>query len=287
MTTQPRDGELAGRAVGRIGYGAMQLEAGGDGVAVLRRAVELGVDHIDTAGFYGDGAVDALIRRALHPYPERLMLVGKVGAAHADGGLIPAQRPEQLRATVEADLRGLGVDRLDVVNLRRVDGPPGIVATGDQIVDLDDQLAELISLRAEGKIGAIGLSAVTVEQLIRAAPAGIACVQNMYNLLEREHEPMLAECAARGTAFVPFFPLGSGFPGRPKVSGHPVVRAVAARLGVTGNQVGLAWLLGRDPHVLLIPGTRSLAHLEENVAAARVRLDDRAFDDLNAVVPHG
>lgn len=273
VMTQPRDGELAGRAVGRIGYGAMQLESGADGVAVVRRAVELGVSHIDTAGFYGNGSVNALLREALHPYPDDLLLVDKVGAVHTGDGLVPAQKPEQLRAAVEADLRALGAEQLAVVNLRRVDGPPGIVATGDQIVDLDDQLAELISLRDEGKIGAIGLSSVTVEQLGRAAPAGIACVQNLYHLLERDEEPLLAECSSRGIAFVPYFPLGSGFPDRPKVAGDDVVRDIAGRLGVTPSQVGLAWLLARDPHILLIPGTRSIGHLEQNVAAREVELD--------------
>ncbi|OXR44762.1 putative oxidoreductase [Nocardia cerradoensis] len=273
VMTQPRDGELAGRAVGRIGYGAMQLESGADGVAVLRRAVELGVGHIDTAGFYGNGSVNALLREALHPYPDDLLLVDKVGAVHTDGGLVPAQQPGQLRAAVEADLRALDAEQLAVVNLRRVDAPPGIVATGDQIVDLDDQLAELTALRDEGKIGAIGLSNVTVEQLRHAAPAGIACVQNLYNLLERDEEPLLAECCSRGIAFVPYFPLGSGFPGRPKVADDDVVRDIAGRLGATPSQVGLAWLLARDPHILLIPGTRSLDHLEQNMAAREVELD--------------
>ncbi|PSR66782.1 aldo/keto reductase [Nocardia sp. MDA0666] len=273
VMTQPRDGELAGRAVGRIGYGAMQLESGADGVAVLRRAVELGVGHIDTAGFYGNGAVNALLREALHPYPDGLLLVDKVGAAHTAGGLVPAQQPGQLRAAVEADLRALDAEQLAVVNLRRVDGPPGIVATGDQIVDLDDQLAELVSLRDEGKIGAIGLSNVSVDQLRHAAPAGIACVQNLYNLLERYEEPLLAECCSRGIAFVPYFPLGSGFPGRSKVADDDVVRDIAGRLGATPSQVGLAWLLARDPRVLLIPGTRSIDHLEQNMAAREVELD--------------
>ncbi|NKY44360.1 aldo/keto reductase [Nocardia cerradoensis] len=273
VMTQPRDGELAGRAVGRIGYGAMQLESGADGVAVLRRAVELGVGHIDTAGFYGNGSVNALLREALHPYPDDLLLVDKVGAVHTDGGLVPAQQPGQLRAAVEADLRALDAEQLAVVNLRRVDAPPGIVATGDQIVNLDDQLAELTALRDEGKIGAIGLSNVTVEQLRHAAPAGIACVQNLYNLLERDEEPLLAECCSRGIAFVPYFPLGSGFPGRPKVADDDVVRDIAGRLGTTPSQVGLAWLLARDPHILLIPGTRSLDHLEQNMAAREVELD--------------
>lgn len=174
---------------------------------------------------------------------------------------------------MEADLRALDAEQLAVVNLRRVDGPPGIVATGDQIVDLDDQLAELMALRDEGKIGAIGLSNVTVDQLRHAAPAGIACVQNLYNLLERDEEPLLAECRSRGIAFVPYFPLGSGFPVRPKVGGDDVVRDIADRLGVTPSQVGLAWLLARDRHILLIPGTRSLDHLEQNMAAREVELD--------------
>ncbi|MFF0498271.1 aldo/keto reductase [Nocardia aobensis] len=273
VMTQPRDGELAGRAVGRIGYGAMQLESGADGVAVLRRAVELGVGHIDTAGFYGNGSVNALLREALHPYPDDLLLVDKVGAVHTGGGLVPAQQPGQLRAAVEADLRALNAEQLAVVNLRRVDGPPGIVATGDQIVDLDDQLAELMALRDEGKIGAIGLSNVTVDQLRHAAAAGIACVQNLYNLLERDEEPLLAECCSRGIAFVPYFPLGSGFPGRPKVADDDVVRDIAGHLGATPSQVGLAWLLARDRHILLIPGTRSLDHLEQNMAAREVELD--------------
>ncbi|WP_062999327.1 aldo/keto reductase [Nocardia mikamii] len=273
VMTQPRDGELAGRPVGRIGYGAMQLEAGADAVAVLRRAVELGVNHIDTAGFYGNGSVNALLREALHPYPDDLLLVDKVGAVHTGSGLVAAQKPEQLRAAVEADLRALDAEQLAVVNLRRADAAPGIVATGDQIVKLDDQLAELVSLRDEGKIGAIGLSNVTVEQLRHAAPAGIACVQNLYNLLERQEEPVLAECCSRGIAFVPYFPLGSGFPGRPKVAEDAVVRDIAGRAGATPSQVGLAWLLARDPHLLLIPGTRSIDHLEQNVAAREVELD--------------
>ncbi|WP_067867863.1 aldo/keto reductase [Nocardia vermiculata] len=278
-----RNGVLAGRSVGRIGYGAMQLEFESDAVAVLRRARELGVDHIDTAGFYGGGAVNALIRRALHPYPGDLMLVDKIGAEHVEGGLVPAQQPAQLRAAVEADLRTLGAERLDVVNLRRVDNPPGIVATGDQIVDLDDQLAELITLRDEGKIGAIGLSAVTADQLIRAAPADIVCVQNLYNLLERTDDALLGECAARATAFVPFFPLGSGFSERAHVGAHPVVREIADRLDVTPSQIALAWLLARDPHILLIPGTRSIEHLEQNMAAARIRLDAQALAALDGI----
>src|SRR6478609_2048232 len=175
------------------------------------------------------------------------------------------QRPEELRAGVEANLRRLGVERLAVVNLRRLDARPGIVATGDQRVDLDSQLAELVALRAEGKIDGIGLSGVGVDEFRRALPAGVVCVQNLYNLLDRTAEPLLAECAAHGVAWVPFFPLGSAFPGAPRVAEHPAVVAAAA------------WLLAHDPGTLLIPGTRSLEHLAENVAAADVPVDAAAL----------
>jgi aryl-alcohol dehydrogenase-like predicted oxidoreductase len=164
-----------------------------------------------------------------------------------------------------------------VVNLRRLDARPGIVATGDQRVDLDSQLAELVALRAEGKIDGIGLSGVGVDEFRRALPAGVVCVQNLYNLLDRTAEPLLAECAAHGVAWVPFFPLGSAFPGAPRVAEHPAVVAAAADLGVTPAQVGLAWLLAHDPGTLLIPGTRSVEHLAENVAAADVPVDAAAL----------
>jgi len=274
-------GRLGDHKVRRVGYGAMQLAEGTppdreDAIAVLRRAVELGVDHIDTAEFYGHGLANDLIRAALWPYPDDLALVSKVGAVRA-GHLVPAQRPEELRAGVEANLRRLGVERLAVVNLRRLDARPGIVATGDQRVDLDSQLAELVALRAEGKIDGIGLSGVGVDEFRRALPAGVVCVQNLYNLLDRTAEPLLAECAAHGVAWVPFFPLGSAFPGAPRVAEHPAVIAAAADLGVTPAQVGLAWLLGHDPGTLLIPGTRSVEHLAENVAAADVLVDAAAL----------
>ena len=272
---------LAGRPVARIGYGAMQL-AGPAGqaferesaVEVLRRAVALGVNHIDTAQFYGPETVNELIRAALHPYPEDLVLVTKVGAEHIDpGGLRAAQRPEQLRAGVEANLRGLNVECVDVVNLRRMDTKPGILAHGDQLVDLDSQLAELVALRDEGKIGAIGLSNVSAEQLRHALPTGIACVQNAYGLLDRSGEGLLDLCREHDIAWVPFFPLGSGFPGRPKVSDAPAVASAPDALQATPAQVGLAWLLAHAPNILLTPGTSHLAHLHENLAAAEVVLD--------------
>jgi pyridoxine 4-dehydrogenase len=287
-------GVLAGRPVARLGYGAMQLSGPGPltapprqtAISVLRRAVELGVDHIDTAQFYGAGLANELIRDALAPYPDGLVLVSKVGAEERAGGrLRPAQRPEELRAGVEANLRSLGIDQVDVVNLRRLDGPPGIQAEGDQLVDLDVQLAEMAALRDEGKIGGIGLSNVSMEQLRQALPAGIACVQNAYSVLDRSGEALLALCAQRDVAWAPFFPLGSGFPGRPKVTEHPAVTAAAATLGCTPAQAGLAWLLHHDPHMLLIPGTANVAHLEENMGVARVRLDPETAASLDALAP--
>ena len=285
-------GVLVGRPVARLGYGAMQLSGPGGltapprqtAISVLRRAAELGVNHIDTAQFYGAGLANELIRAALSPYPDGLVLVTKVGAEEdAQGRLRPAQRPGQLRAGVEANLRSLGVDRVDVVNLRRLDGPPGIQAEGDQLVDLDSQLAEMAALRDEGKIGGIGLSNVGLEQLRRALPAGIACVQNAYSLLDRSGEALLALCAEHDIAWVPFFPLGSGFPDRAKVAEDPAVLAAAATLGCTPAQVGLAWLLHHNPHILLIPGTASVAHLEENMAVSRVHLEPATAATLNAL----
>ncbi len=274
----------------RVGYGAMQLEHAASDAAtrVLRHAVELGVNHIDTAQFYGNGRVNALIRAALHPYPAGIQLVSKVGARHTGSALQPAQRPDELRAQVESNLAALETDRLSVVNLRRLDTRPGIVATGDQVVDLDSQLAELVTLRDEGKVEGIGLSQVDGVQLRQAAPAGIVCVQNIYNLLERDHEPTLNECEQLDIAWVPFFPLGSAFADRTKVTDSPVVIEHATRLGLTPAQAALAWLLGHSPRTLLIPGTRTLDHLAENVDAARVTLDDTAraaFDGLAAPEP--
>ena len=273
---------LAGRPVARIGYGAMQLPGPhvsgpprdrATALAVLRRAIELGVNHLDTAQFYGPDVANELIHAALHPYPDDLVLVSKVGAERdAQGGWIPAQRPEQLRAGVEANLRSLAVERLDVVNLRLLDaaedGEPG-----DQSVDLDSQLAEMVSLRDDGKIGGIGISNVTLDQLRQALPAGLACVQNAYSLLDRSNEPLLDLCREHDVAWVPYFPLGSAFPGVPKVTEHPAVVAAATALGATPAQVGLAWLLAHAPEVLVIPGTSSLRHLAENVATGQVHLD--------------
>jgi pyridoxine 4-dehydrogenase len=284
-------GHLGDRTVARIGFGAMQLAERLDGrppvaediaLTVLKDAAGHGVDHIDTAEFYGEGLANQRIRAALYPYAESLALVTKVGAERAGKTLVAAQRPEPLRAQVEANLTTLGTDHLAAVNLRRADAPPGIVAEGDQRVDLDAQLAELIALRDEGKIGGIGLSAVTAAQLRQALPAGIVGVQNLYSLVDRTAEEVLDVCREHGIAWVPFFPLGSSHPQFPKVTDHPAVIAAADRLGATPAQVGLAWLLAHYDNTLLIPGTADPAHLAQNVAAGEVRLDAEALAALDA-----
>ena len=280
---------FAGRTVSRVGYGAAQLDRlrdrRRDAVALLRRAVELGVNHVDTAEFYGFGFANAVIREALRS-EDGVLVVTKVGADPNPGGCLPlriAQRPEQLRASVEDNLRSLGVDRLSVVNLRRLDSGPGLRPEGDQVVDIDDQLAVMTALRDEGKIGAIGLSSVTLDGLRRALPAGIVCVQNAYSLVSRADEDMLRLCVAEGVAWVPFFPLGGAHPGLPKVIEEPAVHAVAESLGVTPFQVGLAWLLHHAPNLLLIPGTADAAHLEANMAISDVTFDDASRAALDAV----
>jgi pyridoxine 4-dehydrogenase len=282
-------GLLAGRTVSRIGYGAMQLERlhgeRGAAIALLRRVVELGVDHVDTAQFYGDGLVNGLIREAIRP-EDGVLVVTKVGADPDPDGplpLRPAQRPEQLRASVEDNLRSRGTDRIPVVNLRRLDAGPGLRAEGDQVVDLDDQLAVMTAMRDEGKIGAIGLSGVTLDGLRRAIPAGIACVQNAYSLVARDDEDMLALCVAEGIAWVPFFPLGGAFPRMPKVTDEPAVRSASRSIGCTPSQIGLAWLLRHAPNILLIPGTADPGHLEANVAVGTIGLDDAVLAALDAV----
>jgi pyridoxine 4-dehydrogenase len=290
-----RTASFAGRTVLRIGYGAAQLgrlhDRRDEAVALLRRALDLGVDHVDTAEFYGFGFANDVIRETLRRRDGRngqdgVLVVTKVGADPDSGGRLPlrlAQRPEQLRASVEDNLRSLGVERLDVVNLRRLDSGPGIRPEADQRVGLDDQLAVMIALRAEGKIGAIGLSCVTIDGLRRALPAGIVCVQNAYSLVSRDDEDTLRLCADEGIAWVPFFPLGGAMPGLPKVTDEPAVHAVAASLGVTPSQVGLAWLLHHAPHVLLIPGTADPGHLEANMAAGAIGFDAETLAALTAV----
>jgi pyridoxine 4-dehydrogenase len=281
--------DLGGHPVARIGYGAMALERFADdlpaGERLLRQALDLGVDHVDTADFYGDSTANEIIRRVLTPGDD-VVVASKVGARKNPGGPLPirpAQQPAELRAAVEDNLRTLGRERIDVVNLRRLDVGPGVTATGDQVVDLDDQLAVMTAMRDEGIIGAIGLSAVGTDTLKRALPAGIVCVQNAYGLVARQFEDMLELCAAEGLAWVPFFPLGSGFPGVPKVAEQPEVVAAAGRLGVTPAQVGLAWLLRHAPNTLLIPGTGSAAHLVENLAVGDIELDAATTAELDGI----
>jgi pyridoxine 4-dehydrogenase len=284
--------KLGNHDVGRIGFGAMQLAGPGvfgpprdrDGaIAVLRRAVELGVDHIDTSQYYGPEVVNGLIRDALHPYPDGLRLVTKVGARRDDqGAWLPALRPDELRAGVEDNLRAFDVDRLTLVNLRLLDQEPG---TGD-VPPLAEMLGALDDLRREGKLELIGLSNATrahLEEALELVP--IAGVQNQYSVLDRANEDVLEACRERGLAFVPFFPLGSAFTGGPrKLAEDPAIAHVSAKHGATPTQVALAWLLHRDKRILLIPGTSSVAHLEENLAAADVALDAEdmtAFEDVD------
>jgi pyridoxine 4-dehydrogenase len=245
-------------------------------IAVVRRAVELGVDHIDTAQYYGPGVANELIRAALYPYPAGLALVSKVGARRdAAGGVLRYDRPAELRQGIEDNLRSLAAGRLTVVNLRLVDGaPPGQY--------FDDQLAAMVAAREDGLIGGIGLSNITPGHLRRAlAITGIACVQNLLNLAGRRSMPVLEQCHGRGIAFVPFFLPGSGFArGASPAQAGPAVAATAARLGCTPAQVALAWLLDLRPEVLLISGTSSISHLEENMAAANIELDTEARDIL-------
>jgi pyridoxine 4-dehydrogenase len=273
---------LADRPVARMGFGAMQLPGPGvfgpprdreQALAVLRRAVASGVNHIDTAQFYGPDVANELIHAALHPYPEDLVIVSKVGAArNAAGEWVAAQRPDELRSGVEANLAALALEQVPVVNLRR---------HPDSDVSFGEQLEVMVALRAEGKIGGIGLSNVDLEQYrVARSRTDIACVQNAYNLADRSDQAVFDACRANGVPYVPFFPLGSAFdPSRPVLE-SPAVTEAADRLGATPAQVALAWLLHQAPTVLLIPGTSSLAHLEENLAAADLTLDQQALDAL-------
>jgi len=274
-------------SVARIGFGAIQLPGRGafgpprdrdEALAVLRRAVELGVDHIDTAQFYGPDVSNELIREALHPYPANLALVSKVGARRDDaGGWVPLVDPADFRADIEANLRALGVDQLAAVNLRLIDS--------DHPDDrFDELLSVMIRARDDGLIGGIGLSNVNREHLVHACErTEIACVQNAFSLVDRSSAPVLDECTRRGIAFVPFFSLRSPFAPPDRVLGHEAVLAAAARLGRTPAQVALAWTLNVAPNVLMIPGTSSVAHLEENLDVASIELDEDTRERLDAV----
>ena len=284
MTSHEQRYRLGPVTVSRTGFGAMQLPGPGvfgpppdrgQAIAVLQRAVELGVDHIDTAQFYGPAVANELIRAALYPYPEGLALVSKVGARRdLSGRVLRFDSPAQLTQGIEDNLRTLAVDQLAAVNLRLMDDArPG--------QRFDDQLTAMVRARDKGLIGGIGLSNITHEHLVHAlAVTDIACVQNPMNLADRHSLPVLEECQARGIAFVPFFPLGSAFARGNPVLRSPQVASIAARLGRTPAQIALAWLLSFRPNILLIPGTSSVRHLEENMAVADIELDAATRETL-------
>jgi aryl-alcohol dehydrogenase-like predicted oxidoreductase len=246
----------------------------GHALRVLRRAVEAGVDHIDTAQFYGPDVANELIREALYPYPEELVLVSKVGAARDEQGQWhAAQRPDELRAGVEANLRSLDLDQVPVVNLRR---------DPESDVSFAEQLDAMMALRDEGLIGAIGLSNVTLDSYLTArVRIEVACIQNVYNVTNRDDQPLFDACRDDAVPFVPFFPLGSAFFPENPVLYAPAAEQTARRLVATPAQVALAWLLAQAPAVLLIPGTSSLAHLEENLGAGELVLDEAALEILD------
>jgi pyridoxine 4-dehydrogenase len=279
--------------VGRVGFGAMQLPGPGvfgpprdrdQALAVLRHAVELGVNHIDTAQYYGPDVANELIHEALHPYPAGLALVSKVGGQRDDtGNWLSAHEPDELRQGIEDNLRSLEIDQLTAVNLRVMDAEaaPNEPAKVDREL-FDRQLAAMIQARDDGLIAGIGLSNIVLEHLqIALDRTEIACVQNAFNLVDRTSQPVLDACAERGIAFVPFFPLGSGFTADNPVLGNAVIQRTAAELGRTPAQIALAWTLSVAPNVLLIPGTSSVQHLGENLAVADIELDEDTRQQLN------
>jgi pyridoxine 4-dehydrogenase len=275
---------LAGHAVQRMGYGAMQLAGPGvfgppkdrdAAIAVLREAVASGVNHIDTSDFYGPHITNQLIREALHPYPDDLVIVTKVGAVRGnDGSWLPALEPEDIERGVHDNLRNLGVDALDVVNMR-IMGSVHAPAEGS----IEKQVVALAELQQRGLVRHIGLSNVTAAQVAEAQGiAEIVCVQNHYNLVHREDDALVDELAGKGIAYVPFFPLGGFTPIQ-----SSALSTVAQTIGATPMQVALAWLLHRARNILLIPGTSSLGHLRENMQAARLSLTDEVRAELDAI----
>ncbi|WP_315501167.1 aldo/keto reductase [Actinomyces radicidentis] len=288
--------DLGGRAVARVGYGMMPLlrlasdDAGtASAVDLLHRAAELGVEVYDTAQFYGDGLANRLLAEAFSGSRDEVLFVTKVGARPNPGGPAPmtaAQKPEELRAAVEANLETLRTDRVDGVLMRRMDMLPGLLAEGDQRVPLLEQLDALEDMRREGLIGSIGLSHVSPEQLDAALAAGheVAAISNFYNLIRRDDEALAERSAAVGAAWMPYFPLGGRavLPGVASVLDDEVLQSVADETGATPNQVGLAWILAHCPTGLVISGTTSVAHLEQNVACASVRLTDEQLARLDA-----
>jgi aryl-alcohol dehydrogenase-like predicted oxidoreductase len=283
---------LGDMPVRRIGFGAMQLA--GPHVfgpprdpdaarAVLRRAIELGVDHIDTAQFYGPDVVNDLIRETLHPYPESLKLVTKVGARRDErGGWLPAQSPAELRAGVDENLQSLGVERMDLVNLRLHS------ESGTASEPSAEQLGAMADLQREGKLGLIGISNATLEgvKLAHDLLGSLGEVQNAYSILDRSDDAVVDFCEEHGIAYVAYFPLGSAFGGGPRaLAADPAIAAVAARHDATPSQIALAWLLHRASRILLIPGTSSVSHLEENLAADEIALDREDMEQLEQVAP--
>jgi aryl-alcohol dehydrogenase-like predicted oxidoreductase len=287
MSTIDQSGafNLGGRSVKRLGYGAMQLAGPGVfgppkdrdmAIAVLREAIESGVDHIDTCDYYGPHVTNQIIREALHPYPGDLVIVTKVGARRgADGAWIPAQSPAELVSAVHDNLRNLGLDVLDAVNLRLMGGADH----GPAEESLEERFTALAQLQRQGLIRYLGLSNVTATQLAEAQRiAPVACVQNHYNLAHRQDDAMIDALGLQGIAYVPFFPLGGFSPLQSET-----LSAVARKLEATPLQVALAWLLNRAPNILLIPGTSSLGHLRENLAAAELVLTADVLAELDQV----
>jgi pyridoxine 4-dehydrogenase len=288
MTTAAQPAKAAGEfliggklPVTRLGFGAMQLTGPGvwgdpkdpdEAVRVLRRAVELGVNFIDTADAYGPFVADLLIRKALHPYPADLIIATKVGHTRQGPSVwTPVGRPEYLRQQAELNLRNLGLEQLPLLQLHRVDPK----------VPLEDQVGELKNLHDEGKVGYIGLSEVTVDQVKAAQEiTPIATVQNLYNLANRSAEDVLDYTASQDMGFIPWFPLATGQLAKP---GGPLAD-LAARHGASPSQLALAWLLHRSPAMLPIPGTSSVAHVEDNIAAAQLTLSDDEFAALESAV---
>lgn len=275
---------LGGRTVKRLGYGAMQLAGPGvfgppkdhgAALAVLREAIASGVNHIDTSDYYGPYVTNRLIREALAPYPRELVIVTKIGARRGeDGAWLPAFSPQELTQAVHDNLRNLGLEALDVVNLRLM-----FSAHGPAEGSLEAPLTVLAGLQQKGLVRHIGLSNVTPTQVAEARKiAPIVCVQNHYNLVHRADDALIDALARDGIAYVPFFPLGGFSPLQ-----SSTLSGVAARLGATPMQVALAWLLRRSPNILLIPGTSSVTHLRENLAAAGCTLPEEALKELDAV----
>jgi len=274
---------LGDRTIKRLGYGAMQLAGPGvfgppkdrdSALAVLREVVASGVNHIDTSDFYGPHVTNQLIREALHPYPDDLVIVTKVGARRgADKSWFPALSRQELIDGVQDNLKNLGLDILDVVNLR----VGGLAEPSEG--SIEEPLAALVELKGDGFIRHIGLSNVTPTQLREAQKlTEIVCVQNFYNVAHRNDDPFIDDLELQRIAYVPFFPLGGFTPLQ-----SSVLDAVAAKLRATPMQIALAWLLHRAPNVLLIPGTSSLAHLRQNLAAAELKLPDEVLNQLNSV----